>query len=95
MEMSDYTVDPLFIDRAELSRILKENVMIVDFRKADGTPRIMRCTLKSSYLPSISAPVKKARLHSNESISVWDVDLSAWRSFRIDSISSIKHSELV
>lgn len=67
---------------------LKENVAEVVFTKVDGTTRTMKCTLKSEFLPpqvdiEENAPRKNA-------VAVWDLEKGSWRSFRVDSVTSIK-----
>jgi hypothetical protein len=53
----------------------------------------MKATLQESVLPEVQqdfgsdAPV---RAKSKDALSVWDVDASGWRSFRWDSIKSIR-----
>jgi WYL_2, Sm-like SH3 beta-barrel fold len=83
--------------RADLKKILLENVVDVTFTKKDGTLRTMQCTLMSQYLPVIEKQEDneaKTKKQSEESIAVWDLDKKAWRSFRIDSIISHSVSSL-
>lgn len=84
--------------RNEYNSILHNNICVVTFTKRDGSERVMRCTLKSEYLPPVSnngefgkiTEVKTSRKPSTTSISVWDLDKMAWRSFTVDSVKSIK-----
>ena len=80
------------MNRQEIKDVLTNGVATVSFQKADGTKRDMKCTLKEDLLPA--APVKAEGVVSrpvNESVlAVWDLDNSAWRSFRIDSILDFK-----
>lgn len=66
---------------------LKSSVCIAKFKKADGTERTMRCTLIDHYLPE-DYQGKGMLLNEVErnNVSVWDLDLNAWRSFRVDSL---------
>jgi hypothetical protein len=76
--------------RNEIYEILQKHVADVAFTKVDGSERVMRCTLKSDLVP---APVDKPERNRtvNESVlPVWDIDKNAWRSFRVDSVSSVQ-----
>ena len=68
---------------------LKKNLVKVVFMKVNGDLREMNCTLHESILPesTITETEKKINL---DTISVWDIDNSGWRSFRIDSIKQFK-----
>lgn len=70
---------------------LKESVITVTFTKVDGSERTMTCTLLPSYLPEQyrnNAPILSEEV--GNVISVWDVNAGGWRSFRIDSVKSIR-----
>lgn len=66
---------------------LQNSVCVAKFKKSDGSERTMRCTLLDQYLPE-QYQGKGMLLNEVEknTISVWDLDLSAWRSFRVDSL---------
>jgi hypothetical protein len=76
-----------------LKSLLAERVVAVVFTKADGTEREMNATLQDSVLPEVQkelgsdAPV---RAKSKDALAVWDVDAQGWRSFRWDSIKSVR-----
>jgi len=71
--------------------VLTKSVASVTFTKKDGTNRVMRCTLKEELLPAVdSDPDKKTRKQNDESLSVWDLDKKAWRSFRVDSVTKFE-----
>ena len=87
------------MNREDYMRLLRDNICVVTFTKRDGTERVMRCTLKSEYLPKIPAgnfgeitevKSKTIKKPSETSISVWDMDKSAWRGFTLDSVKEIK-----
>ena len=62
--------------------------MKIKFIKKDETLREMRCTLGDGYLPVTE--IKEIKRKENpEVVSVWDVDKSAWRAIRYDSIKEI------
>ena len=79
-------------DKEHLKKLLHENTLTVCFTKKDGTVRTMLCTLNPSLLPVIEKKegdeVKKEKKQNDESIAVWDLEKTAWRSFRHDSIVS-------
>lgn len=75
--------------------ILKETLVEVVFTKADGTERIMHCTLNANVIPqpdTDDSKPKKVIKESPDVIRVWDTDKSGWRSFRWDSIKSFTFS---
>lgn len=59
-------------------------IMEVVFTKKDGTERLMICTLSKEYLPETY--VASGKKINPEVISVFDLENSAWRSFRLDSV---------
>lgn len=75
------------MDREWLADILSKTEAIVTFMKKDGTLRVMQCTLKSEYLPALKGSNHK---RSDEVLPVWDIEKSAWRSFRLDSIEKVE-----
>lgn len=67
---------------------LKENVAEVVFTKVDGTSRTMKCTLKSEFLPP-QMDIEEYTPRKN-AVAVWDLEKDSWRSFRVDSMTSMK-----
>jgi len=79
------------IMRTWLHGLLVSQTITVDFTKADGTARTMRCTLHPDQLPVV--PIvegKKTAVPDTHSLRVFDVEKQAWRSFRFDRIQEIK-----
>lgn len=76
--------------RDEMIQKLHEGVCIVTFKKADGSERVMKCTLVEDVLPPATKedPLsqKKIRAVNEEVVPVWDVERNGWRSFRVDSV---------
>jgi hypothetical protein len=70
-----------------LVETLISGVVQVTFEKHDGTTRVMVCTLKPSYLPEGDSPRGRNIDEVLQSISVYDLDKSEWRSFVFDRIS--------
>ncbi len=78
------------ITKNELTKILKERVVTVKFRKKDDSVRKMICTLSEEYLPEpeniIEGQEKKKKKENPNTLPVWDLEKLAWRSFRVDSV---------
>lgn len=73
----------------EMRKTLKTSVVNVTFTKANGEEREMQATLMPEYLPEQEESSKNStRKVSTTSIPVWDIGKSAWRSFRVDSVTS-------
>jgi hypothetical protein len=71
----------------ELREALHHNQVQVQFRKADGSLRVMRATLRAEDLPVRTDPVDPSAPDHNL-FKVWDLDKQAWRSFRTDRLES-------
>lgn len=71
--------------------LLKEREVIVDFEKATGELRSMKCTLNQAlgakYTVKENAAPKKS---SPDVCVVWDTSQAAWRSFRWDRVKRIQ-----
>jgi hypothetical protein len=74
------------VNTETLKELLKGNVVEVKFTKVSGEERVMKCTLQESHLPVSTG--ESTRKKNDEVLSVWDIDNSGWRSFRLDSIVS-------
>ena len=74
-----------------LRSFLHKGVFEITFTKVDGSVRSMPCTLKTDAMP---APAIKehhqTRAYKPETLSVWCVDKSEWRSFRVMNVTSVK-----
>ncbi len=81
-------------DKNKLRKWLGEHLaygpVTVVFEKKDGTLREMRCTLKDVPEYERKTESETPRKKNDEVMSVFDMDKSEWRSFRIDSIKEIK-----
>lgn len=75
---------------SELHAKLVQGEVEVKFTKVGGDTRIMRCTLKPEYLPEVHEQKGGQLLteHEPTTMTVWDLDNGAWRSFRIESVIS-------
>lgn len=77
-------------EKAELKELFKLSVITFKFLKADGTEREMTGTLSEYFLPDEEiGPNKPKRKENDEVLAVWDIDKEAFRSFRIDSVTSL------
>lgn len=70
---------------------LKNSVATVTFTKVDGSERRMRCTLQDQYLPEQFRGKGTILTEGGNVIRVYDLDLSEWRSFRVDSVTGINY----
>jgi hypothetical protein len=71
--------------------ILHEGVVTVEFTKISGELRTMNCTLHRHWMPSEAIREHhQTRLHDPETISVWDTDKQAWRSFKTMRVITAK-----
>ena len=75
--------------RETLVKSLQKDVMTINFTKVNGEDRTMNCSLHESLLPE-STPSATTKKDNPDVIVVWDIDKSAWRSFRLDSINYTK-----
>jgi len=75
-----------FVDN--LKTLLHESVIQIEFTKKDGTERVMKCTRDFSKIPAEFHPKEDTEKKPNENlIKVWDMEKTAWRSVRVDSIN--------
>lgn len=68
---------------------LKMGEVRLTFNKKDGTIREMKATLDQKVVPIIENTTGTEKKRSPEVVSVWDLEKSAWRSVRFDSIKQI------
>jgi len=69
--------------------LLREREVTVDFVKADGDFRSMKCTLNESLGAKYSGNESKRRPNPDVCV-VWDTNQNAWRSFRWDRIKRVQ-----
>ena len=75
----------------QVKKLLAVGVATVTFIKKDGTVRVMQATLDPKNLPVVEARVNVTpRKENPDVVAVYDMEKSAWRSFRIDSVTSIE-----
>jgi WYL_2, Sm-like SH3 beta-barrel fold len=75
-----------------LRRLLSENDYEITFRKIDGSVRTMPCTLRSEAMPERVALDEhhSTKVYKPDALSVWCLDRSEWRSFRVMNVIDIK-----
>lgn len=76
--------------REWLKSHLKMAPMVIVFTKKDGTEREMNCTLAEAVIVPHEKTTDRVKEENLDTLSVWDLDKEAWRSFRLDSVISIK-----
>jgi len=74
--------------RDGLIGMLRHNLVTVTFTKVNGDERVMTCTLLNEHIPNSTGEVGM-RGYTSNTISVWDVNASGWRSFRVENVKSI------
>lgn len=84
-------------NRTDILAILHEDVCEIVFTKANGENRNMWCTLKADLLPprpkaETDDALETKRKMNDENICVWDLEKEAWRSFKVESLISIKRT---
>ena len=88
------TESKMIIEREELERKLRTNIMEVSFNKISGDKRVMNCTLSVSMLPPPKKddPLtqKKIRAINEEVLVVWDTKAKGFRTFRMANITEVK-----
>lgn len=72
----------------QLLTALEAGVVNVTFTKADGTVRKMRCTRNQNLF--VTTEAKTDRKPNQDVAVVFDLDINATRSFRLDSVISFK-----
>jgi len=81
-------------DQADLQKyvrtLLNEQVITVEFVKADGSPRRMECTLNESQGAKYSTNENPKKKPHPDTCVVWDINQNAWRSFRWDRLKRVQ-----
>jgi hypothetical protein len=73
-----------------LKEHLRAGSVTVTFTKRDGTERVMKCTTSTELVPPEpvveGAEPKREKKVNEDVMPVYDLEASAWKSFRWDSI---------
>ena len=83
------------IERDFLIEKLRTGEVTVKFTKADGTDRIMRCTLQQDIIVPYQKvhgkdTTERTKEKNDDVVSVWDVEKDAWRSFKLSSLTGVE-----
>lgn len=91
-------------DFETIQDMLKNTRCEVTFLKVNGDERRLLCTLREEYIkqyetpkespkesPKVPQPETVTRKKSDDVISVFDVEINQWRSFRKDSVVSVQY----
>jgi len=73
----------------EVKDWLPDHNVTVTFIKSNGEERVMHCTTDPAEIPEEHQP-KGVKEHKDEVQPVWDLDKLAWRSFRWDSVVTVR-----
>jgi hypothetical protein len=76
----------------EIRHLLHEHDCEITFTKVDGTVRTMPCTLRTEAMPQrvVTEEFQTTRLYKPETLSVWCLDKSEWRSFKVANVQRIR-----
>jgi len=75
----------------ELRHLLLEHDCEITFTKVNGETRTMPCTLRAEAMPKREADtLQETRLYKPETLSVFCLDKSEWRSFRVANVQEIR-----
>jgi len=84
------------MDNSKVIELLKNESVDVVFTKVNGEERIMRCTLQEAHLPPITVTdASKAKKPNDTALTVFDMHLKAWRSFRWANLISVNDEPYV
>lgn len=76
-----------------LNGMLRCGPATVTFTKADGTDRVMKCTLEEGKLPKVEIKEgAKPRKEPTTSMRVFDLEKNEWRSFTIKKVKQVNIS---
>lgn len=79
------------MDKSNVIEKIKSGITDIVFEKKDGTLREMKCTLKENFLPEqvdLEEAIQK-KAPNPDVLSVWDVGVEGWRSFRWDKLQTV------
>jgi hypothetical protein len=75
----------------EIRHLLEKHDCEVVFTKVNGELRTMPCTLREAAMP-VKAVTEhhQTRLYKPETLSVWCLDKSEWRAFKVANVREIR-----
>jgi hypothetical protein len=88
------TLEDLDLDdrNREIRHLLEQHDCEVTFTKVDGSLRTMPCTLRTEAMPQrvVTEEYQTTRLYKPETLSVWCLDESEWRAFKVANVQEIR-----
>jgi hypothetical protein len=88
------TLEDLDLDdrNREIRHLLERHDCEVTFVKVDGSLRTMPCTLREAAMPArvVTEEYQTTRLYKPETLSVWCLDRSEWRAFKVANVKGIR-----
>lgn len=75
-----------------LRGILKTEEVKIEFTKKDGSIRTMLCTLNPALVKDYEKKTDRVKVVNEETCPVFDIEKQEWRSFRFDTLVSVKFS---
>jgi hypothetical protein len=74
-----------------LRELLGHNDCEITFTKLDGSVRTMLFTLRADAMPQQAVNEHhQTRLHKPETLTVWCLDKSEWRAFRVANVTEVR-----
>ena len=77
------------LSKSNILNMLQSGIVNVKFTKADGSERLMKCTLAEGIVVPHEKKTDREKTVNDNIMSVWDVEKNGWRSFRLDSVLEI------
>jgi hypothetical protein len=91
MSYNDFDSEEQEIFKKWLKQMLNNDIVTVEFKKADGQLRTMQATLRENLLPVKNTDISTKK-PNDDVCTVWDIEQQSWRSFRYDRMISVKFS---
>lgn len=82
-------MDMQTLSKSNILNMLQSGIVNVKFTKADGSERLMKCTLAEGIVVPHEKKTDREKTVNDNIMSVWDVEKNGWRSFRLDSVLEI------
>jgi WYL_2, Sm-like SH3 beta-barrel fold len=76
--------------RTWLKSMLRMGPVDVTFTKADGTERVMKCTLQEGVVIPHEKTTDRVKEENPHNLAVWDMEKNAWRSFRLSNVKQVR-----
>lgn len=76
------------MDKDSILNMVDNHVALITFTKSDGTERKLTGTRLNKLIPIEKRPHSVTKI--GESVPVFDLDLNEWRSFKVNSVKSIR-----